>query len=160
MVKLITAIKFYDMTGMLDTHLNQEEVDTMVKNNKQIFQEFYDPIFTLSQIREIMVILRKSYQFKLVSSKEVTKNCLSMKMESASKQELEIAFMYNLNDEADKISILNKALDQLSSNGCKNQLIIGDYNTSLNPKLDSVDFTQDPHKSSRELWPPGRWTFY
>ena len=45
MVKLLTAIKFHDIVGMLDTHLNQEEVDTMVKNNKQIFQEFYDPIF-------------------------------------------------------------------------------------------------------------------
>ena len=45
MVKLLTAIKFHDIIGMLDTHLNQEEVDTMVKNNKQTFQEFYDPFF-------------------------------------------------------------------------------------------------------------------
>ena len=44
MVKLLTAIKFHDIIGMLDTHLNQEEVDTMVKNNKQTFQEFYEPI--------------------------------------------------------------------------------------------------------------------
>ena len=44
MVKLLTAIKFHDIIGMLDTHLNQEEVDLMVKNNKQTFQEFYDPI--------------------------------------------------------------------------------------------------------------------
>ena len=44
MIKLLTAIKFHDMISMLDTHLNQEEVDMMVKNNKQMFQEFYDPI--------------------------------------------------------------------------------------------------------------------
>ena len=37
MVKLLTAIKFHDIIGMLDTHLNQEEVDMMVKNNKQTF---------------------------------------------------------------------------------------------------------------------------
>ena len=59
--------------------------------------------------------------------------------------------MYNPNDEADKISNLSKAIDQLSSNGCKNQLIIGDYNTRLNPELDYVDYTQDPHKASREF---------
>ena len=59
--------------------------------------------------------------------------------------------MYNPNDEADKISNLSEALDQLSSNGCKNQLIIGDYNTSLNPELDYVDYIQDPHKAYREF---------
>ena len=30
MVKLLTAIKFRDIIDMIDTHLNQEEVDTMV----------------------------------------------------------------------------------------------------------------------------------
>ena len=72
MVKLLTAIKFHDIIGMLDTHLNQEEVDTMVKNNKQTFQEFYEPIIIPSQSRGIMVLLRKSCPFKLVSYKEVT----------------------------------------------------------------------------------------
>ena len=35
MVKLLAATKFHDIIGMLDTHLNQEEVDTMVKNKKK-----------------------------------------------------------------------------------------------------------------------------
>ena len=116
---------FHDIIGMLDTHLNQEEVDTMVKNNKQTFQEFYEPILIPSQTRGIMILLRESCPFKLVSYKEVTNNCLSVKLESASKQDLEIAFVYNPNDEADKISNLSEALDQLSNNGCKNRLIIG-----------------------------------
>ena len=34
--------------------------------------------------------------------------------------------------------------------GLKNQLIIGDYNTSLNSELDYVDYDQYPHKVSRE----------
>ena len=55
--------------------------------------------------------------------------------------------MYNPNDESDKISNLSKALDHLASNGCTNQLIIGDYNASLNPELDYVDYIQDPHKA-------------
>ena len=120
MIKLLTAIKFHDIIGMLDTHLNQEEVDTMVKNNKQTFQDFYDPILIPSQTRGIMVLLKKSCPFKLVNFKEISYNWLTVKLESASKQELEIAFVYNPNDEADKISNLSKALDQLSSNGCKN----------------------------------------
>ena len=78
-------------------------------------------------------------------------NCLSVKLESASKQELEIAFVYNPNDEAEKINNLSEALNQLASNGCKNQLLIGDYNTSLNTELDYVDYAQDPHKASREF---------
>ena len=110
MVKLLTAIKFHDIIGMLDTHLNQEEVDTMVKNNKQTFQDFYEPIIIPSQSRGIMVLLRKSCPFKLVNYKEVTNNCLSVKLESASKQDLEIAFVYNPNDEADKISNLSSCL--------------------------------------------------
>ena len=106
MIKLLTAIKFH-IIGMLDTHPNQEEVDTMVNNNKHSFQEFYNPILIPSQTRGIMVLLRKSCPFKLVNFKEVSSNCLSIKLESASNQELEIAFMYNPNDEADKISNLS-----------------------------------------------------
>ena len=124
MIKLLTATKFHDMIGMLETHLNKEEVDTMVKNNKQTFQDFYDPILIPSQTRGIMVLLRKSCPFKLVKQKEVTSNYLSILLKSASNQELEIAFVYNPNDEADKISNVSKALDQLDSNECKNQLII------------------------------------
>ena len=121
----------------------------MVKNNKQTFQDFYDPFLIPSQTRGIMVLLRKSCPFKLVNFKEVSYNCIAVKLESASKQELEIAFVYNPNDEADKINNISEALNQLSSNGCKNQLIIGDYNTSLNTELDYVDYTQNPHKASR-----------
>ena len=105
---------------MLHTHLNQDEVDMMVKNNKQIFQEFHDPILIPSQSRGIMVLLRKSFPFKLVKYKDVTSNCLSALLKSAYNQELEIGFMYNLNDESDKISNLSKGLDHLTSNGCKN----------------------------------------
>ena len=49
MVKPITTTKLHDIIGMLDTHLNQDEVDMMVKNNKQTFQEFHDPILIPSQ---------------------------------------------------------------------------------------------------------------
>ena len=83
MIKPLTAIKFHDIIGMLDTHLNQEEVDTMVKNNKQTFQDFYDPILIPSQTQAIMVLLRQSFTFKLVRFKEVSYNYLSVKLESA-----------------------------------------------------------------------------
>ena len=33
MEKLIVATKYHDIVGLLDTHLNQDEVDVMVKNN-------------------------------------------------------------------------------------------------------------------------------
>ena len=36
MEKLTTYTKFHDKIGMLNTHLNEEEVDVMVKNDKQI----------------------------------------------------------------------------------------------------------------------------
>ena len=93
MIKLLTATKFHDIKGMLDTHLNQEEVDTMVKNNKQKFQDFYDLILIPSQTQGVMVLLRKSCPFKLINFKEVSYNCLSVKLELASKQELESSIM-------------------------------------------------------------------
>ena len=98
-----------------------------------------------------MTFLRKSSLFKLVGHKDVTSNCLSVQLKSVSNQDLEIAFVYNPNDESDKISNLSKALDHLASNGCKNQLIIGDNDTSLNPELDYADYIRDPHKVSREF---------
>ena len=52
MEKLLRATKFHDIIGMLDTHVNEEGVDVMVKNNKQIFQEFHALILIPSQTEE------------------------------------------------------------------------------------------------------------
>ena len=48
MVKLLTAIKLHDIIGMLDTHLNHEEVDTIVKDNKQTRLGCFDVTAILS----------------------------------------------------------------------------------------------------------------
>ena len=81
----------------------------------------------------------------------VTQNCLAVKLKSASNQEIEIAFVYNPNDESDKISNLRKALDHMADNGVKNQMIIGDYNSLMNFEIDYVDYTGDPQKASRNF---------
>ena len=75
---------------MLDIHLNQDDVDMTVKNNKQTFQEFHNPILIHSQSRGKMVLLRKLCPFRLVGYKDVNSNYLSVKLESASNQELKI----------------------------------------------------------------------
>ena len=54
-----------------------------------------------------------------------------MKLTSASKQELDIAFFYNPNYEVDKIKNLKAAVTHLADHGCANHLIIGDYNYSM-----------------------------
>ena len=61
-----------------------------------------------------------------------TPNCLSVKMASGSNQELEIAFVYNPNNEVEKIKNPKAAVTHLADNGCENQLTIGDYNSSMN----------------------------
>ena len=48
MEKMQVTTKFFDIIGMLDTRLNNEEVDVMIKNNKQIFQEFHASILIRS----------------------------------------------------------------------------------------------------------------
>ena len=77
----------------------------------------------------------------------MTLKCLSVKLTSASKQELEIAFVYNLNDEVEKIKNLKAAVTHLAENGCANKLIIGDYNSSMNKDLDYVGYTGQDHAS-------------
>ena len=59
-------------------------------------------------------------------------------MVSASNQELEIAFVYNPNNEIEKMRNVKAAVTHLADNGCTNQLIIGDYNSSMNKDLDYV----------------------
>ena len=56
--------------------------------------------------------------------------------------------MYNPNDETEKIKNLK---NHLTDNGCFNQLIIEDYNSSLNRDLDYVWYLQEPHQVSREF---------
>ena len=133
-------------------------MDVLVKNNKQVFQDFHDPILITSLTKGLIVLLMKSCPFKLVSYKPITSNCLAVQLKSASKQELEIAFVFNPNDETDKIN------NHLAENESKNQLIIGDYNKNLNTELDYVGYSKDPHRASREFlhgqWSTGRWNLY
>ena len=138
MEKIDVATKYHDIVGMLDTHLNQNEVDVMVKGNKDFFKDFHDPLLIPSQTRGIMVLIRKTSPFSPARYYKVTSDCLSVKLVSASNQELEIAFVYNPNGEMEKIRNLKAAVTHLADNGCKNQLIIGDYNSSMNRDLDYI----------------------
>ena len=91
-----------------------------------------------------MVLIKKSCPFSLIRQYEVTPNCLSVKMTSASNQELEIAFVYNPNDEMDKIRNLKAAVTHLADNGCTNQLIIANKMVTkiptMRPEIFSLDY--------------------
>ena len=89
MGKIDVATKYHDIVGLLDTHLNKDEVDVLIKENKTFFQNFHEPLLIPSQTRGIMVLIRKSCPFSLIRCYEVTPNCLSVKMISASKQLLD-----------------------------------------------------------------------
>ena len=78
--KLEAATKYHDIVGMLDTHLNQDEVDVMVKSDKTFFQNFLKPILLPSQSHGIMVLIRKTCPFILDCHREVTPNCLAVKL--------------------------------------------------------------------------------
>ena len=47
--KLEAATMYHDIVGMLDTHINKDEVDAMVKNDKTFFQNFVEPILIPSE---------------------------------------------------------------------------------------------------------------
>ena len=40
MEEIDVATKYHDIVGMLDTHLNQKEVDVMINSNKTFFSKF------------------------------------------------------------------------------------------------------------------------
>merc|ERR1711978_347732 len=103
----------------------------MIKENKTFFKDFRDPILIPSQTRGIMVLIRKTCPFRLIRHYEATPNCLSVKMISASNQELEIAFVYNPNDEMEKIRNLKAAVTHLANNGCSNLPTIKGTNKKL-----------------------------
>ena len=100
MEKIDVATKYHDIVWMLDTHLSQDEVDVMIKENKTFFQDFHDPLLIPSQTRELWCWLGKR-----ALSEWSTQNSLSVKIVSASNQELEIAFVYKTNDEIEKLGI-------------------------------------------------------
>ena len=81
----------------------------------------------------------------------LSSNCLAIKLKVASNQELEIAFVYNPNDETAIVKNLKKGIHHMADSGCFNQLIIWDENSILNRDLDYVDYKQDPHQISREF---------
>ena len=42
MEKIDVATNYHDIVGLLDTHLNQGEVNVMMKENKTFFQNFHE----------------------------------------------------------------------------------------------------------------------
>ena len=60
MEKIDVATKYHDIVGLLDTHLNQGEVNVMIKENKTFFQNFHEPLLIPSKTRGIMVLIRKT----------------------------------------------------------------------------------------------------
>ena len=110
--KLLTATKFNDLIRLLNTHLDKEEVDGLGKNNKNFMTQ------SLSRPSGMIVFLRKSCSFKIVCHTAITSNCLFIQLTSAFRQELEMAFVYNLNDETDKIYNLRKVLNHLGAQTC------------------------------------------
>ena len=56
--KIDMATKYHDIVGLLDTHLNQNEVDVMIKGNKTFFQNFQEPLLIPSQTQGILVLFR------------------------------------------------------------------------------------------------------
>ena len=70
-----------------------------------------------------MVLLRKTSLLSLVCHTEVSPNCPAVRLNSDSNQELKIAFVYNPNEETEKIKNLKKAVNHLADNACSNQLI-------------------------------------
>ena len=61
------------------------------------------------------------------------------------------ALIYQILVHSDRVP-LKAAVTHLADNGCSNQLIIGDYNSSINRDLDYVGYTgQDPHQASKDF---------
>ena len=58
--KLLTAVSSHDLIGLLDTHMNQKDVNVLIKNNKKTCNDFLNPGLIPSLTREIIVLLRKS----------------------------------------------------------------------------------------------------
>lgn len=81
--KLEAATKYHDIVGMLDTHLNQDEVDVMVKNKKTICENILQPILIPSQSCGMMILIMIKCPFKLNCHRKVTPNCLAVKLTSA-----------------------------------------------------------------------------
>jgi len=66
------------------------------------------------------VLLWKTCPFSIVRHKEVTLKCLAVRLKSASDQELEIAFVYNPNEEIEKIKNLKKVVNHLADTAVLN----------------------------------------
>ena len=67
MEKLEAATRYHEIVGMLNTNLNQDEVNAMIKKNKTFFQDFQDLILIPSQNREIMVQKRSRIDIALAN---------------------------------------------------------------------------------------------
>ena len=50
---LLTAVRSHDLIGLLDTHMNQEDVDVLIKNNMQTFNVFHDPVLIPALPKEL-----------------------------------------------------------------------------------------------------------
>ena len=139
-----------DIIILIDHHLDTQKLASLTKNNRQIFSKFTIH-GTPSLKRGILVLVKKSCGCKVTNIKNSWENdIMAFDIILPDMSVISTLAVYAPSHK-DMPSFWDHVYDEISQNNNENRLILGDFNCTLDHKIDSSGYKTDPHTKSRAV---------
>ena len=135
-----------DILIIIDHHLDQQKLASLIKNNSQILSKFTIH-GTPSLKRGILVLNRKSCGCKIINIKSSWENdILAFDIVLPDTSVISALAVYAPSHK-DTLSFWEHAYTEITQNNNEHRLILGDFNSTI----DSFGYKTDPHPKSRAV---------
>ena len=139
-----------DILILIDHHLDQQKLASLAKNNRQILSKF--TIYgTPSLKRGILVLVKKSCGCKIINIKNSWENDVMAFDIILPDMSIISTLAVYAPSHKDMPSFWEHVYDEISKSNSENRLILGDFNCTINHKMDSSGYKTDPHSKSRAV---------
>ena len=139
-----------DILIIIDHHLDEQKLASLVKNNSQILSKFTIH-GTPSLKRGILVLVRKSCGCKIINIKNSWENdVLAFDIVLPDTSVISALAVYAPSHK-DTPSFWEHAYSEITQNNNEHRLILGDFNCTIDHTIDSFGYKTDPHPKSRAI---------
>jgi exonuclease III len=138
-----------DIVIVIDHHLDTNKLASLTKNNRQIFSK-YTIYGTPSLKRGILILVKKCCGCKLANVKSLANNdILSFDIILPDMTIIKTCAIYA--PSKDTPLFWDAVHEEINKGDTINKVILGDFNVTLDHKIDSSGYKTDPHPKSRTV---------
>ena len=138
-----------DIIFLLDHHMDEQKKASLLKNNRKLLSQF---TFhgTPSLKRGILILAKKNCGCKITHIKNEWENDMAL-FEITLPDTTIVSTLIIYAPSKDSPKFWEQAYEEINSTSNDLKLIIGDFNCTLDHKLDTLGYKTDPHPKSRTI---------